>query len=165
MLRGKKKLIKKKNTNNTDDKKYIMPGMKHMKQDRRPVDGQDTLQTMQDKKMYQPKKSGIYMDREDGSLPQDRVAKYYQEANPKMEQVTGKQMINELKAAGNFIAGGGPLKSAASSAKAAYKAYFKPTVDKVVKAKEQTFGKNFIEDNIVKPVKSELKTIANKITG
>ena len=86
MLRGKKKLTKKKNTNNTDDKKYIMPGMKHMKQDRRPVDGQDTLQTMQDKKMYQPKKSGIYMDREDGSLPQDRVAKYYQEANPKMEQ-------------------------------------------------------------------------------
>ena len=86
MLRGKKKLTKKKNTNNTDDKIYIMPGMKHMKQDRRPVDGQDTLQTMQDKKMYQPKKSGIYMDREDGSLPQDRVAKYYQEANPKMEQ-------------------------------------------------------------------------------
>ena len=32
-----------------------MPGKKHMNQDR-PVDGQDTLQTMQDKK------SGIYQD-------------------------------------------------------------------------------------------------------
>ena len=38
-----------------------MPGKKHMNQDR-PVDGQDTLQTMQDK-------SGIYQDRTDGKLP------------------------------------------------------------------------------------------------
>tara|TARA_E500000331_G_C17266745_1_gene717464 strand:+ start:4171 stop:4599 length:429 start_codon:yes stop_codon:yes gene_type:complete len=63
-----------------------MPGYKGMKQDRRPVDGQDTLQTMQDKKMMQPRQSGIYMDRTEGKLPQDRVAKYYQETNPKMEQ-------------------------------------------------------------------------------
>ena len=41
----------------------------------------------QDKKMMQPRKSGIYMDRTDGALPQDRVAKYYQETNPKMEQL------------------------------------------------------------------------------
>ena len=44
-------------------------------------DGQDTLNTMQ------PRKGGIYMDREDGKLPMDRVGKYYQETNPKMEQI------------------------------------------------------------------------------
>jgi len=44
-------------------------------------DGQDTLNTMQ------PRKGGIYMDREDGKLPDDRVSKYYQETNPKMEQI------------------------------------------------------------------------------
>jgi hypothetical protein len=37
---------------------------------------------MQDKKMEQ-KKSGIYMDRMDGALPQNRVSKYYQDTNPK----------------------------------------------------------------------------------
>ena len=37
--------------------------------------------------MMQPRKSGIYMDREEGKLPQDRVAKYYQDTNPKMEQI------------------------------------------------------------------------------
>ena len=60
-----------------------MPGKKHMKQDRRPVDGQDTLQTMQDKK------SGIYQDRVDGKLPQSRVAQHYQDMDAKMEQYTG----------------------------------------------------------------------------
>ena len=56
-----------------------MPGMKHMNQDR-PVDGQDTLQTMQDKK------SGIYQDRTDGKLPQGRVAQHYQAMDAKMMQ-------------------------------------------------------------------------------
>ena len=56
-----------------------MPGMKHMNQDR-PVDGQDTLQTMQDKK------SGIYQDRTAGKLPQGRVAQHYQDMDAKMEQ-------------------------------------------------------------------------------
>jgi len=56
-----------------------MPGMKHMNQDR-PVDGQDTLQTMQDKK------SGIYQDRTDGKLPMDRVNSYYQMKDDKMAQ-------------------------------------------------------------------------------
>ena len=59
-----------------------MPGKKHMNQDR-PVDGQDTLQTMQDKK------SGIYQDRTDGKLPQGRVAQHYQAMDAKMEQYTG----------------------------------------------------------------------------
>ena len=60
-----------------------MPGKKHMNQDR-PVDGQDTLQTMQDKK------SGIYQDRVDGKLPQGRVAQHYQDMDAKMEQETKK---------------------------------------------------------------------------
>jgi len=63
-----------------------MPGMKHMNQDR-PVDGQDTLQTMQDKK------SGIYQDRTDGKLPQGRVAQHYQAMDAKMEQYTGTNPV------------------------------------------------------------------------
>ena len=62
-----------------------MPGMKHMNQDR-PVDGQDTLQTMQDKK------SGIYQDRTDGKLPQGRVAQHYQDMDAKMAQDKAIQM-------------------------------------------------------------------------
>jgi len=62
-----------------------MPGKKHMNQDR-PVDGQDTLQTMQDKK------SGIYQDRTDGKLPQGRVAQHYQDMDSKMAQDKAKQM-------------------------------------------------------------------------
>ena len=58
-----------------------MPGKKHMNQDR-PANGQDTLQTMQDK-------SGIYQDRTDGKLPQGRVAQHYQAMDAKMEQYTG----------------------------------------------------------------------------
>lgn len=38
-------------------------------------------------KTMQPRKGGIYMDREDGKLPEDRVSKYYQETNPKKEHV------------------------------------------------------------------------------
>ena len=143
-----------------------MPGMKKMPQDKKNYkskaamkDGQDTLNTMQ------PRKGGIYMDREDGKLPADRVAKYYQETNPKMEQVTGKQMMNDLKAAGNFIAGGGPLKDMKKSAESAYKSYIKPTVDKAVDVKNKTFGSNFFEDNVVNPVKSDLKALYNKLTG
>jgi len=75
-----------------------MPGKKHMNQDR-PVDGQDTLQTMQDKK------SGIYQDRVDGKLPQGRVAQHYQAMDAKMEQgVSAATMKAELKGAGNFVA-------------------------------------------------------------
>jgi hypothetical protein len=48
-------------------------------------DDENISRTMQDKKMEQ-KKSGIYMDRMDGALPQNRVSKYYQDTNPKMEQ-------------------------------------------------------------------------------
>ena len=59
-----------------------MPGKKHMNQDR-PANGQDTLQTMQDK-------SGIYQDRTDGKLPQGRVAQHYQAMDAKMEQKTEK---------------------------------------------------------------------------
>jgi len=129
-----------------------MPGMKHMNQDR-PVDGQDTLQTMQDKK------SGIYQDRTDGKLPQGRVAQHYQDMDAKMEQATLKSMGKELAGAASFIASGGPIKDMISSGKSAYNAYVKPTVDKVVKAKNQTFGTNFIDDNIVKPIKSEAKAI------
>ena len=60
-----------------------MPGKKHMNQDR-PANGQDTLQTMQDKK------SGIYQDRVDGKLPQGRVAQHYQAMDAKMEQTKKK---------------------------------------------------------------------------
>jgi hypothetical protein len=125
-----------------------MPGMKHMKQDRRPVDGQDTLQTMQDKKMEQ-KKSGIYMDRMDGALPKDRVGKYYQDTNPKMEQATIKSMKKDLEGVAGFIGGGGPLKDAASSMKSAYNTYLKPTVDKAIEAKNKAFGANFFNDNVM----------------
>ena len=41
-------------------------------------DDENISRTMQDKKMEQ-KKSGIYMDRMDGALPQNRVSKYYQD--------------------------------------------------------------------------------------
>ena len=136
-----------------------MPGKKHMNQDRRPVDGQDTLQTMQDKK------SGIYQDRTDGKLPQSRVAQHYQDMDAKMEQATVKDMKNQLKAAANFVGSGGPLKDMASSAEAAYNAYVKPTVDKAIKAKETTFGKDFFKDNIVEPIKSDAKAVYKKITG
>ena len=75
-----------------------MPGYKGMKQDKKKPMSKElteagdvasgTAQKMaQDKKMMQPRKSGIYMDREEGKLPQDRVAKYYQDTNPKMEQI------------------------------------------------------------------------------
>ena len=79
-----------------------MPGKKHMNQDR-PVDGQDTLQTMQDKK------SGIYQDRVDGKLPQSRVAQHYQAMDAKMEQtgndgVSAATMKAELKGAANHVA-------------------------------------------------------------
>ena len=143
-----------------------MPGMNKMPQDKKDYkskaamkDGQDTLNTMQ------PRKGGIYMDREDGKLPMDRVSKYYQDTNPKMEQVTGKQMMNELKAAANFVAGGGPVKEMVSDAKSAYNTYVKPTVDKAVKLKNQTFGTDFFKDNVVDPIKSDAKNLYKKITG
>ena len=91
-----------------------MPGMKKMPQDKKEYkskeamrDGQDTLNT------FQPRKGGIYMDREDGKLPMDRVGKYYQETNPKMEQEKKKKEsgpiptipINKLGHTGRGIAG------------------------------------------------------------
>jgi len=105
------------------------------------------------------KKSGIYMDRMDGALPQNRVSKYYQDTNPKMEQVSGKQMVNDIKAAGSFVAGGGPIKDMISSSKVAYNKYLKPGVDKVVDAKNKTFGKNFFMDNVVGDVKSGISGV------
>jgi len=84
-----------------------MPGYKGMKQDKNNPDlkmagdvADGTAQKMsQDKKMMQPRKSGIYMDREEGKLPMDRVGKYYQDTNPKMEQgnflkATAKHLMN-----------------------------------------------------------------------
>ena len=105
------------------------------------------------------KKSGIYMDRMDGALPQNRVSKYYQDTNPKMEQVSGKQMVNDIKAVGSFVAGGGPIKDMISSSKVAYNKYLKPGVDKVVDAKNKTFGKNFFMDNVVGDVKSGISGV------
>ena len=70
-----------------------MPQDKDYKSKKAMKDGQDTLNTMQ------PRKGGIYMDREDGKLPADRVAKYYQETNPKMEQMKEiKQGLKNVKA-------------------------------------------------------------------
>ena len=135
-----------------------MPGKKHMNQDR-PVDGQDTLQTMQDKK------SGIYQDRTDGKLPQGRVAQHYQAMDAKMEQATMKSMGQDVGAVANFVAGGGPFKAFGEGAESAYKSYIKPTVDKAVKIKNKAFGPNFIDDNIIKPIKSDAKAIYKKITS
>ena len=78
-----------------------MPGYKGMKQDKKNPDlkmagdvADGTAQKMaQDKKMMQPRKSGIYMDREDGKLPQSRVAQHYQDMDAKMEQYTGTNPV------------------------------------------------------------------------
>ena len=125
-------------------------------------DDENITETMQDKKMEQ-KKSGIYMDRSEGKLPQGRVAQHYQDMDAKMEQATVKSMMKDLEGVAGFIGGGGPLEDAASSIKSAYKTYLKPTVDKVVKAKNTAFGANFVNDNIINPVKSELKTVVKKL--
>ena len=74
-----------------------------------------------------------------------RVAQHYQDMDAKMEQASLSDMKNQLKAATNFVTSGGPLEDMANSASAAYDAYVKPTVEKVVKAKNQTFGKNFLK--------------------
>ncbi len=76
-----------------------------------------------------------------------------------MEQVKGKQRMNELKAAGNFVAGGGPIENMVSSAKSAYNTYLKPTVDKATKLKNQTFGTDFLKDNVVNQLKHDAKSI------
>jgi len=77
-----------------------MPGYKGMKQDKKNPDlkmagdvADGTAQKMEQRK------SGIYMDREEGKLPMDRVGKYYQDTNPKMEQgnfikATAKHLMN-----------------------------------------------------------------------
>ena len=134
-----------------------MPGMKKMPQDKKDYkskaamkDGQDTLNTMQ------PRKGGIYMDREDGKLPMDRVAQYYQETNPKMEQQALKNVAEGFKYG---------AKSFVDDAKKVGSIINENVIKPAIKAKNQTFGTDFIQDNIVKPVKSELKTIAKKVTG
>ena len=129
-----------------------MPGMKHMNQDR-PVDGQDTLQTMQDKK------SGIYQDRTAGKLPQGRVAQHYQDMDAKMEQATMKSMGQDLSAVANFVAGGGPFKDGAKSIKSAYNKFIKPGVDKVVDYKNKNFGKDFFMDNVGSDFKSSISGV------
>lgn len=70
-------------------------------------DDENISRTMQDKKMEQ-KKSGIYMDRMDGALPQSRVSKYYQDTNPKMEQTA--ETFKRKGGTDNYIADG--IKSA-----------------------------------------------------
>ena len=75
-------------------------------------DDENISRTMQDKKMEQ-KKSGIYMDRMDGALPQNRVSKYYQDTNPKpsiTDSFSKKDLMNDIEAVGSFVAGGGPIK-------------------------------------------------------
>jgi len=129
-----------------------MPGKKHMNQDR-PVDGQDTLQTMQDKK------SGIYQDRTAGKLPQGRVAQHYQDMDAKMEQATMKSMGQDLSAVANFVAGGGPFKDGAKSIKSAYNKFLKPTIDKAIDYKNKNFGENFLMNNVVGDLKSSAKGV------
>tara|TARA_B110000305_G_scaffold143271_1_gene159430 strand:+ start:1439 stop:1840 length:402 start_codon:yes stop_codon:yes gene_type:complete len=104
-------------------------------------------------------RSGIYQDRVNGKLPMDRVKGHYQMRDAKIAQVTGKQMMNDLKAAGNFIAGGGPIKDMVSSGKAAYNEYIKPGVDKVIDAKNKTFGPNFIKKTVVGDIKSSISGV------
>ena len=70
-----------KRDNKRADKINDLQDKKNYKSKAAMKDGQDTLNTMQ------PRKGGIYMDREDGKLPMDRVGKYYQDTNPKMEQI------------------------------------------------------------------------------
>ena len=135
-----------------------MPGMKKMPQDKKDYkskaamkDGQDTLNT------EQPRKGGIYMDREDGKLPMDRVSKYYQETNPKLEQPQALKNVAE-----GFKYGAKSFMEDASNIGDKIK---KNVIDPVVDAKNKTFGTNFIEDNIVKPIKSDAKTLYKKITS
>ena len=135
-----------------------MPGMKKMPQDKKDYkskaamkDGQDTLNTMQ------PRKGGIYMDRQDGKLPMDRVGQYYQDTNPKLEQPQALKNVAE----GFKYGGESFMKDLENVGGIINENLIKP----VVKAKEQTFGTDFFKDNIVDPVKSELKTIKKKITG
>lgn len=116
-------------------------------------DDENISRTMQDKK------SGIYQDRTAGKLPQGRVAQHYQDMDAKMEQVSGTQMVNDLKAAGKFIAGGGPFKAMYNSGKAAYNKYIDPLVDKAVDAKNKTFGPNFFEKNVVGDIKSSISGV------
>ena len=109
-----------------------MPGKKHMNQDR-PVDGQDTLQTMQDKK------SGIYQDRTDGKLPQSRVAQHYQDMDAKMAQDAVQNLKNVGEGvkygAKSFASGVSDLGSAAYKAgKSAVSAITNSPVGKAVGA-------------------------------
>ena len=116
-------------------------------------DNENISRTMQDKK------SGIYQDRTAGKLPQGRVAQHYQDMDAKMEQVSGTEMLNDLKAAGKFVAGGGPFKDMYNSGKAFYKHNIKPGVDKLVDAKNKTFGPNFFEKNVVGDIKSSISGV------
>ena len=121
-------------------------------------DDENISRTMQDKKMEQ-KKSGIYMDRMDGALPQNRVSKYYQDMDAKMEQATMKSMGQDLSAVANFVAGGGPFKDGAKSIKSAYNKFIKPGVDKVVDYKNKNFGKDFFMDNVGSDIKSGISGV------
>ena len=121
-------------------------------------DDENISRTMQDKKMEQ-KKSGIYMDRMDGALPQNRVSKYYQDTNPKMEQTSKKDLMNDIEAVGSFVTAGGPIKNMISSGKAAYNKFIKPGVDKVVDYKNKNFGKDFFMDNVGSDIKSGISGV------
>ena len=121
-------------------------------------DDENISRTMQDKKMEQ-KKSGIYMDRMDGALPQNRVSKYYQDMDAKMEQATMKSMGQDLSAVANFVAGGGPFKDGAKSIKSAYNKFLKPTIDKAIDYKNKNFGKDFFMDNVGSDIKSGISGV------
>ena len=124
-------------------------------------DDENISRTMQDKKMEQ-KKSGIYMDRMDGALPQNRVSKYYQDTNPKpsiTDSFSKKDLMNDIEAVGNFVTAGGPIKNMISSGKAAYNKFIKPGVEAVVDYKNKNFGKDFFMDNVGSDIKSGISGV------
>jgi len=73
---------------------------------------------------------------------------------------------DDLKRAAKNVAAGFEYgaKSLKDDAKASYKKYIKPGVDAVVDAKNKTFGKNFFEDNIVKPIKDDAKSVKKALS-
>lgn len=116
-------------------------------------------------------RSGLYQDRdENGKLPADRVRIHYDRTgamqDAKLEQQALKNIAAGFKYGGQQFAreAGDIYDSVKEGTKTAYNAA-KQGAKAIVKKKNETFGENFIDDNIVKPVKSELRTIKKKITG
>jgi len=149
-----------------------MPGMGHkMPKDKMYQDGQEKIT----KTMAQGR-SGLYQDRdENGKLPLDRVRLHYdrmdQRREAKMEQLgTLGNAIDQVKA--GFKYGGNQFAKEAGeiydkAKEGISKGYdaFKEGVNTIVEKKNQTFGENFIKDNIIDPSKKEIKTIGKMIMG